>query len=227
MSVSPTVPDTCPSGDALSALITGSAPTGVSPTDTAPGVSPTVRWRHKDRRSREHLRPEEVQRLLKAAKQNRQGHRDHTLILMMWRHGLRCGEAAAIEWPDIDLDDGRIYIRRLKGSRSGEHPMDGDEIRALRRLKRDQDDGGRWVWRSERGTPMSKAAIAKMIERLGDRVLPELSIHPHMFRHSCGYALAEKGRNTRLIQEWLGHKDIRHTAHYTYLSGESLRGIWA
>ena len=218
MSVSPTVPDTCPSGDALSALITGNAPTG---------VSPTVRWSHKDRRSREHLRPDEVEKLLKAAKANRQGHRDHTLILMMWRHGLRCGEAAAIEWPDIDLDDGRIYIRRLKGSRSGEHPLNGDEIRALRRLKREQGDHARWVWLSERGTPMSKAAIAKMVERLGARVLPELSIHPHMFRHSCGYALAEKAIDTRRIQEWLGHKDIRHTAHYTYLSGESLRGLWA
>ena len=227
MSVSPTVPDTCPSGDALSALITPITPTGESTTVDTAGVSPTVRWTHRDRRSREHLRPAEVEALLSAAKKNRQGHRDHTLILMLWRHGLRCGEAASIEWPDIDLDDGRIYIRRLKGSRSGEHPLNGDEIRALRRLQREQGTRGRWVWRSERGTPMSKAAIAKMVERLGDRVLPELKIHPHMFRHSCGYALAEKCIDTRRIQEWLGHKDIRHTAHYTALSGESLRGLWA
>ena len=227
MSVSPTVPDTCPSGDALSALITTTAPTGVSTTETASGVSATVRWTHKDRRSREYLRPAEVEKLLAAAKRNRQGHRDHTLILMMWRHGLRCGEAASLEWPSVDLDDARIYIRRLKGSRSGEHPLNGDEIRALRRLHREQGGRGRWVWQSERGTPMSKAAISKMIERLGERVLPELKIHPHMMRHSCGYALAERCIDTRRIQEWLGHRDIRHTAHYTALSGESLRGLWA
>ena len=73
---------------------------------------------------------------------------------------------------------------------------------------------------------MSTDAIAKLVERLGQRVLPELKLHSHMLRHSCGYALAQRGVDTRRIQEWLGHKDIRHTAHYTALSGESLRGIW-
>ena len=226
MPKSPTVPDICPSGDALSALVVETAPNGVSPTDASTGVSPTVRWRHRDRRTREYIRPEEVETLMAAAKKNRQGDRDRTLILLMWRHGLRCGEAAAMEWPDIDLNEGRIYVRRLKGSRSGEHYLNGDEIRALRRVQRRQEGRCRWVWRSERGTPMSKAAISKMIERLGATALPELAIHPHMLRHACGFALAQKGIDTRRIQEWLGHRDIRHTSHYTALSGESLRGLW-
>lgn len=220
MTQSPTVPEACPSDARLSALLAEERPSGVSPTVA-------TSWSHRRSRTREHLRPDEVEQLLAAAKNNRQGHRDHTLVLMMWRHGLRCAEAAGLEWSDIDLKAGRVFIRRLKGSRSGEHYLGGDEMRALKRLKREQPPGSRFVWLSERGSPMSNASIAKMIERLGAKVLPALKPHVHMLRHSCGYALAERGVDTRRIQEWLGHKDIRHTAHYTALSGESLKGIWS
>ena len=238
MTITPTVPLICPSRDALSDLWADAAPKGESPTVAPPlvaaGESPTVNPRGlgpggkcTDRRSREYLRPDEVEVLLKAAKRNRQGHRNHTLLLMMWRHGLRIGEAAHMEWSDIDFRDARIHVRRLKGSRSGEHPLNGDELRALRRLQREQQlDRSRFVWLSERLTPMSTDAIEKMISRLGKRVLQDLRPHPHMLRHSCGYALAQKGIDTRRIQEWLGHRDIRHTSHYTALSGEALRGIW-
>jgi len=219
MSLFPTVPDTCPSSDALSALLADEAPSGESAT-----VAQS--WSHRTSRCREHLRPDEVEQLIAAARKRRHGHRDATLLLVMWRHGLRCSEAAALEWSAIDLKTGTIYIRRLKGSRSGEHYLEGDEIRALRRLQREQPEGSRYLWVSERGGPMSTAAIAKLVERLGAQVLPDLKIHPHMLRHACGYALASKGVDTRRIQDWLGHRDIRHTAHYTALAPGALRGIW-
>jgi site-specific recombinase XerD len=220
MPLSPTVPDACPSHGALSALLAGNASNGVSETVAK-------RWSHQASRTREHLRPDEVEQLITAARKQRHGHRDATLLLVMWRHGLRCAEAAALEWSAIDLKAGSIYIRRVKGSRSGEHYLEGDEIRALRRLQREQPHGSRFLWMSERGGPMSTAAIAKLVERLGAKVLPELKPHPHMLRHACGYALASKGVDTRRIQDWLGHRDIRHTAHYTALSPEALRGLWA
>ena len=252
MTITPTLPQTGLSAGAAFNPWADQAPEGVTPTVAPAGgdgvLSPTVALRGgadgdkdkppnpkglgkggkcTDRRSREYLRPDEVETLWKAAKGNRQGFRDHMLIRMMFQHGLRCGEAARMQWADIDFKDARILVRRLKGSRSGEHPLEGWELRALRRLQREQQlSRSRWVWLSERQAPMSTDAIAKMIERLGKRWLPDLKPHPHTFRHSCGYALAQRGVDTRRIQEWLGHRDIRHTSHYTALSGESLRGIW-
>lgn len=218
MPLSQTVPDRCPSESQLSALLGSDTPSGESQT--------VAKWSHKASRAREHLRPDEVEALIAAARKRRHGHRDATLLLVMWRHGLRCSEAASLEWSAVDLKAGSIYIRRVKGSRSGEHYLEGDEIRALRRLHR-ETTGGRFLWESERGGPMSTGAIAKLVERLGAQVLPELRLHPHMLRHACGYALASKGVDTRRIQDWLGHRDIRHTAHYTALSPESLRGLWS
>jgi integrase len=87
---------------------------------------------------RDHLTATEVKLLIEAVKS--QGgwysYRNSILILMLYRHGLRRSEAACLRWSDIDLSEGTIYIRRIKGSRSGRHPLQGDEMRALKKLKR-------------------------------------------------------------------------------------------
>src|SRR6202049_4323883 len=87
------------------------------------------------------------------------------------------------------------------------HPLRGDELRALRRLQRESETSP-FVFVSERGSPFTTAGFARMVERAADAAGMELKAHPHMLRHACGYALANKGHDTRAIQGWLGHRSI-------------------
>ncbi|MBD2121368.1 tyrosine-type recombinase/integrase [Trichocoleus sp. FACHB-262] len=166
-------------------------------------------------RSREYLTPREVQRLLEAAGQRgRHPLRDRTLLLLMFRHGLRVGEACLLKWDAVMLEERCIAITRLKGSNSGVHRLQPDELEALV-LLRERYSGSYALFVNERGARLTTGAIAKIMKRSGELADLPLPVHPHMLRHSCGYYLAEQGLPTRDIQEYLGHKNIQHTVRYT------------
>jgi site-specific recombinase XerD len=189
---------------------------------------PTKVEQSKDNRSAAYayLSEAELQTLEAAAKTTRYGLRDLLAIRMAWRHGLRASELVSLEWTDIDLDAGRVRIRRMKGGVTSTHHLDGDVLRQLRRLGRDQPPGTRFVFLTERGGPWSAPGFSRMVERVGDRALPGRGVHAHMLRHSCGHHLAAKGVDTRRIQDYLGHAAITSTQIYTKLAGVHLRGIW-
>jgi site-specific recombinase XerD len=114
------------------------------------------------------------------------------------------------------------------GSRTaprGTHPIQGDELRSLRRLLR-ESPASPFVFVSERGSPFTTAGLARMIERAASAAGLELKAHPHMLRHACGYALANKGHDTRAIQGWLGHRSITSTAVYTALAPNRFKDFW-
>lgn len=166
-------------------------------------------------RSREHLTPDEVKALLDAASlRGRHPNRDHALILLMFRHGLRAGEAASLRWDAVMLPERSIAINRLKGSISGLHRLQSDEVEALQVVK-EEYPGSYYVFSSERGGPISTDTIAKIVEKAGKLADLPLPVHPHMLRHACGYYLAEQGIPTRDIQEYLGHRAISNTVRYT------------
>ena len=176
-------------------------------------------------RGRDYLGPPQVARLLAAAKKSRHGVRDHLLMLMMYRHGLRVSEAVAIRRDDVDLAQSRLWVARLKNGLSVEHPVAGDELRAIRRWLARRDDDLPWLFVSERRQPMTRQAVNYLIAAAGDR--SGLGhVHPHMLRHSCGFALANRKHDLRLIQDWLGHRDPRHTAHYTRTAATRFDGLW-
>jgi type 1 fimbriae regulatory protein FimB/type 1 fimbriae regulatory protein FimE len=179
---------------------------------------PPRRRRNIDRRPREYLTPAEVETLMVTArKRGRYGHRDATMILIAYRHGLRVSELCRLEWSQVDFESGLLHVARLKGSISTTHPLRGIELRALRRLKREQEPS-RHVWISERGAPMSAGGFRQMLRRTGEESSLGLSVHPHMLRHACGYKIANESHDTRALQLYLGHKDIRHTGRYSELS---------
>jgi integrase len=179
-----------------------------------------------ERRSREHLTLEEVQALMKAAGEvGRHQHRDKTLILIMFRHGLRVSEAVDLRWDQIDFKAGTIYINRLKNGKPATHFLEGDEMRALRRLRREQSRNP-FIFVSERGGPMTRSTVNKLIERAGRRSDFAFPVHPHMLRHACGFYLANKGVDTRTIQDYLGHRSIQHTVIYTALTPQKFKGLW-
>ena len=171
------------------------------------------------------LREPEVERLIKAAKANRHGQRDATMILLAFRHGLRAAEIVDLRWDQVDLGrNACLHVRRVKNGMPSVHPLQGDEMRALRELKRSADSP--FVFVSERGAPFTRAGFAKMVARLGVEAKFKFGVHPHMLRHACGYALANRGHDTRALQAYLGHKNIQHTVRYTELSPTRFKDFW-
>jgi type 1 fimbriae regulatory protein FimB/type 1 fimbriae regulatory protein FimE len=187
---------------------------------------PPPKPKNIDRRTREYLTPAEVTQLMQAARHvGRHGHRDTTLILLMYRHGLRVSEVARLRWESIDLKTALLHVRRLKHGVAATHPLHGPELRALRKLQHASPELT-YVFLSERGSPLSDRTIRHMMLRAGiDAQLP-FPIHPHMLRHACGFYLANKGIDTRAIQQYLGHRHIQHTVRYTELAPQRFRDFW-
>ena len=177
-------------------------------------------------RTREYLTEAEVERLIKAASGNRYGHRDATLLLVLFRHGLRASEACTLRWADMDLEHGKLHVRRLKNGDPSVHPLSGRELRALRRLKREQEPASPFVFTSERGSPFTRDGIGKLVARAGIEAGFDSAVHPHQLRHACGYKLANDGTDTRTIQAYLGHRSIQHTVKYTALAPDRFNGLW-
>jgi integrase len=181
----------------------------------------------RSNRNRDYLTEAEVERLMEAAKDNRYGHRDATMILVTYRHGFRAKEVCDLEWSAIDFASAEMHIRRAKNGKPAVHPIRGDELRALRRLQREQEPKSSFVFTTERGGPMAPDSLGKLVKRLGNgSELFGFSIHPHMLRHGCGFALANAGHDARLIQDWLGHRSISNTVRYTELSATKFKNVW-
>jgi type 1 fimbriae regulatory protein FimB/type 1 fimbriae regulatory protein FimE len=177
-------------------------------------------------RARKYLTIREVERLIEAArKHSRYGHRDATMILIGFRHGLRAAELCDLMWSQVELAAGRLHVHRLKSGTPSVHPLQGDEIRALRRLQREQAPSSH-VFSSERGGPMTPKAFGALLGRIGAWAKMPFSVHPHMLRHACGYALANAGHDTRALQAYLGHKNIQHTVRYSELAADRFRNFW-
>jgi site-specific recombinase XerD len=176
-------------------------------------------------RRRDFLNEADIAALLDSAKAGRHGIRDHLLLLTMYRHGLRVSEAVGLRRDEVDLDRARVWVRRLKNGLSVEQPIAGDELRALRRYLATRRDALPWLFLSERGQPLTRQSVNYLITAAAIRagVAP---VHPHMLRHSCGFALADRGHDLRLIQDYLGHRDPIHTVHYTRIAGSRFEGIW-
>jgi type 1 fimbriae regulatory protein FimB len=187
-----------------------------------PASAPTTDARE---RGKDFLSESEIDRLLSGTKRGRHDVRDYLLILMMYRHGLRVTEAIRLRRDDVNLDEARLWVRRLKNSRSVEHPIAGDELRAIRRYLAIRDDGLPWLFISERGQPLTRRAVFYLISTAGKNVGLK-GVHPHTLRHSCGYYLADKGTDLRTMQDYLGHRDPRHTVHYTRIAGSRFDGLW-
>ena len=185
----------------------------------APGRRPNA-----ELRPREHLTEREVQKLIGAARGNRWGPRDSTMLLIAFRHGLRVSELCGLQWSDVEFESGTLHLRRAKGGATSTHPLLGDELRALRALKREAKSP--FIFVSERGAPFSVAGLQKLIERAGIEARMPFKVHPHMLRHATGFALANKGTDTRTLQAYLGHRSIQSTVRYTELAPGRFKNIW-
>ena len=182
-----------------------------------------------DQNAKNFLTTSEMKKFLEAARQGRHGVRDYCLMLTAYRHGLRVSELIDIRLKDLDFDSARIYVRRLKGSLSTHQPIEGDELRSIRAWLKIRENypnaSSNYLFLSERG-PMTRQSINYLVEQTGIRAKLNFKVNPHMLRHSTGYYLANKGCDTRLIQDYLGHRNITHTVRYTRTAAHRFEGLW-
>ena len=179
--------------------------------------------------TRKHLTQSEVARLIEAAKGSRNEARDRCLLLLMFRHGLRASEACAMRLSQVDLDGRVLHVARLKRGLSTTHPLRPDELRALkfwlhRRKEMAADTDALFL--SERRKPLDRRTVWALLRNYGKMAGLEVEVHPHMLRHACGFALADQGADTRLIQDYLGHRSIQHTVLYTAANPARFGKLW-
>jgi type 1 fimbriae regulatory protein FimB len=178
---------------------------------------------------RRHLTGLEVEKLLAAVKGARHEARDRCLILLMFRHGLRVSEAVGLKLADVDLEGRSLHVKRLKRGLSTTHPLRGDELRVLKAWLTERQrmrPDGKALFVSERRQPLSRKTAWVIIRDYGEEAGLAVASHPHMLRHACGYALADQGADTRLIQDYLGHRNIQHTVRYTATNPARFERLW-
>ena len=178
---------------------------------------------------RRHLTPAEVEKLLAAARGSRHEARDRCLLLLMFRHGLRVSEACGLTLAQVDTESRVLHVARLKQGLSTTHPLRPDELRTIKawlaeRARMQPETDAFFV--SERRRPLSRKTAWVFIRAYGEEAGLALPAHPHMLRHACGFALADQGADTRLIQDYLGHRNIQHTVRYTPTNPARFERLW-
>jgi type 1 fimbriae regulatory protein FimB len=178
---------------------------------------------------RKHLTGREVERLIEATRGSRNESRDRCLLLLMFRHGLRVSEAVGMKLDQVDTESRVLHVARLKGGLSTTHPLRGDELRAIKawlvervRMK----PAGKTFFVSEQRKPLHRSTVNLALRMYSEAASLPLLAHPHMLRHACGFALADQGADTRLIQDYLGHRNIQHTVKYTATNPARFEKLW-
>ncbi|CAD6176982.1 type 1 fimbriae regulatory protein [Escherichia coli] len=184
--------------------------------------------------SRKFLTHHEVSQLLRAVLTGRHPERDACMILLAFLHGLRVSELLSLRLSDLELVSRKLCVRRLKNGFSTVHPLLTEEVKCLRTWLKAREtithpateEVENWLFISRSGRPLTRQRFYDLLSRVGRKAGLTVSVHPHMLRHGCGYALADNGIDTRLIQDYLGHRNIRHTVIYTASNSARFERVW-
>ncbi|KFD24782.1 tyrosine-type recombinase/integrase [Yokenella regensburgei] len=178
-------------------------------------------------KARLYLTSQETERIIQVTHGAKNGLRDSCMIMLCFYHGLRVSELTGLTVRNVDIDSRRIYIRRLKNGFSAIHPLQPEECSLLAQwLNITPDSHEGWLFPNLKGKRLTRQYVYKLLRGYGEKAGIAIRVHPHMLRHACGYELAEQGMDTRLIQDYLGHRNIRHTVHYTAGNAARFARVW-
>ena len=172
------------------------------------------------------LTESELDTLLKGALKTRSPIRNQTIILTMFWHGLRVTELCRLKTTDLDLKAGRLFVKRIKNGLATTHPIRPEVMRNLKRYIKSRGSSFSPLFTTEQGNQFTRQQINYILNRSAELSPLPFPVNPHMLRHGCGFAMANRGLDTRLIQDYLGHKDIKNTAIYTRTSAKRFAEIW-
>jgi type 1 fimbriae regulatory protein FimB len=178
---------------------------------------------------RKHLTSREVEKLIEATKGSRNEARDRCLVLLMFRHGLRVSEACGLKLDQVDIESRVLHVIRLKRGLSATQPLRADELRAIGAWLKERarmKPTGKAFFVSEQRRPLHRSTVNLALDKYSAAASLPLRAHPHMLRHGCGFALADQGADTRLIQDYLGHRKIEHTVKYTATNPARFERLW-
>ena len=145
--------------------------------------------------------------------------RDQAMFLLAYRHGLRASEVGMLCTADLDLKQYRLRIQRLKNSLAGLHPLQSDELKALKAYLKERQSNAPALFLSRNDTPISRRRLDELIKRYGERAgIPESKRHSHALKHSIATHLLDAGADLRFVQDWIGHASIKNTVIYAQLT---------
>ncbi|WP_269936356.1 tyrosine-type DNA invertase [Serratia liquefaciens] len=179
---------------------------------------------------RKYLTEDEVKLIINTARCGKHALRNECLIQLCFIHGFRASEISLLKLSDVNVNSGVVHIKRLKGGLSTTHPLLECEKNIIEKWL-----NARSFWSnsaspsffiSQKGGSLSRQQIYNIIKKCGVLAGIKVPLHPHMLRHSCGFALANSGKDTRLIQDYLGHRNIQHTVIYTASNAARFFGVW-
>lgn len=181
-------------------------------------------------KNRSFLTQKEIELLLSQTSVGKNQIRNNCMLQLCYFHGLRVSELLGLKLSDFDMSSGVLFVRRLKNGLSTAHPLNPRVQQVLKawlllRSKLKVADESVYLFPSVKGTMLTRQTIYLLFQRYGEQAKLDVKVHPHMLRHACGYELANKGMDTRLIQDYLGHRNISHTVRYTASNPERFRMI--
>ena len=188
---------------------------------TEPVLTTVLDTEEQPGQRRQWLTEDEVERIIRHAA----GDRDRLMILVTYRHGLRVSELIHLRWQQVNLDTGRLAVHRLKAGEDSVHPLSGREIRGLRKLRRRQPVGSRYVFVTERGAPMTRNGFYKLLEKAAAKA-GIADVHPHLLRHGTGFKLVNQGMDALSLAAYLGHANIQNTKRYAKMDARRFDGLW-
>jgi type 1 fimbriae regulatory protein FimB len=183
----------------------------------------------RSKAGRSHLTGLEVGKLMAATRGSRNEARDRCLLLLMFRHGLRVSEACRLKLEQVDTKGKVLHIVRLKHGLSTTQPLRGDELKAIGawlKQRARMKPTGKTFFVSEQRKSLHRSTVNFALKAYSQAAALPFSAHPHMLRHACGFALADQGADTRLIQDYLGHRNIQHTVRYTAANPARFDKLW-
>jgi len=185
----------------------------------------------RQKTDRLHLTGLEVEKLIDATSGTRHEPRDRCLLLLMFKHGLRVSEACGLKLDHVDIDGHVLHVKRLKRGLSTTHPLRADEVKAIKAWLKLRDEMEppatvKTLLISEQRKPLHRSTVNLLLKTASAAASLPFAAHPHMLRHACGFALADQGADTRLIQDYLGHRKIEHTVKYTATNPARFERLW-